>query len=188
MRKLIVFNMISLDGFFAGLDGDISWHNTDEEFGKFASEQTAEFGTLIFGRKTYDIMASYWPTEQGVKDDPIVANLLNTLPKIVYSKSLQKIEEIPNWKNVRLFHEIDPEEVKKLKKFPGKDIAIFGSGEIVQQFTNLNLIDEYWLMVAPLVLGKGKPLFTNIKEKLNLKLLKTRTFKNGNVMLYYKRV
>lgn len=185
-RKIIVFNMISLDGYFAGPDGDISWHNTDEEFGKFANEQTQEFGTLIFGRTTYEVMKQYWPTPQGLKDDPIVAAIMNTIPKIVFSKTLTNDEETATWKNIMVWNDIDPEEIKNLKHQNGKDIAIFGSGTIVQQFTNLGLIDEYWLMVNPVILGKGKPLFADVKEIMKLKLLKTRTFGNGNILLYYQ--
>lgn len=195
MRKIIVFNMISLDGYFAGPNGEIDWHNTDSEFGKFANEQTQEFGTLIFGRVTYEVMKNYWPTPQALKDDPIVANVMNNIPKIVYSKTLKTIEETPTWKNITLFHDINPEEIKRLKEQSGppsqssgevnKDIAIFGSGTIVQQFTNLGLIDEYWLMVNPIILGEGKPLFKDVEKRMKLKLLKTRTFKNGNILLYY---
>lgn len=154
---------------------------------------------LIFGRVTYEMMASYWPTPQAIKDDPIVANLLNTLPKVVFSKTLKQIKETSVWKNVTLFDEINPEEIKKLKQQSGpsslpaggfgevnRDIAIFGSGTIVQQFANLGLIDEYWLMVNPVILGKGKPLFADVKEIKKLTLLKTRTFGNGNILLYYQ--
>jgi len=179
--------MVSLDGYFAGPKGDISWHNTDEEFGKFADEQTAMFGTQIYGRITYQAMASYWPTADAIKNDPVVAKLMNTTPKIVFSKTLKNVKETENWKNIKLFKNINPEEIKKLKIQKGRDIVVFGSGTIVQQFTNLGLIDEYWIMINPVVLGKGKLLFKNIKDKLNLKLLKTRTFKNGNILLYYKQ-
>ncbi|MBI3379127.1 dihydrofolate reductase [Candidatus Gottesmanbacteria bacterium] len=185
MRKIIVFNLISLDGFYARENGDIDWHNTDEEFAQFANEQTPTFGILIFGRVTYDIMASYWPTKDAIKDDPIVANALNTTPKIVFSKSLKKITETPVWKNISLFNKIIPEEIIKLKKQTGKDMVILGSGTIVQQFTNLGLIDEYRLLLNPVVLGSGKPMFNDVKKTFKLKLISTRKFKNGNVLLCY---
>lgn len=185
MRKIVVFNLVSLDGYFAGPKGDIDWHNTDREFGKFAEEQTSEFKTLIFGRVTYELMKSYWPTPQAIKDDPIVAKVLNTAPKIVFSKTLEKVEETPVWKNVTLFKEINPEEIKRLKTQPGGDMTILGSGTIVQTFTNLSLIDEYRLLVNPVILGRGKPMFNNVKDRLQLKLLKTRNFKSGNVLLSY---
>ncbi len=186
MRKIIVFNLVSLDGYFAGPKGEIDWHNTDEEFSKFAVEQTKTFKTLIFGRVTYELMASYWPTPEAIKNDPIVAKQLNTLPKIVFSRTLKKVNQGPNWKNVTLFNKIDPKVIKKMKQGRGDDITILGSGTIVQAFTNLGLIDEYRLLVNPIVLGRGKPMFKNIKNQLKLKLLKTRTFKNGNVLLYYR--
>lgn len=185
MRKIVVFNLVSLDGFFAGPRGNIDWHNTDEEFSKFAEEQTREFKTLIFGRVTYELMKSYWPTPQAIKDDPLVANVLNTAPKIVFSRTLKKVEETPVWKNVTIFKEIKPEEIKQLRAQPGGDMTILGSGTIAQQMTNLGLIDEYRLLVNPVILGRGKPMFANIKDRLKLKLLKTRIFKSGNVLLYY---
>ncbi len=175
--------MVSVDGYFAGVDGNIDWHNTDAEFGKFADEQTGEFGALIFGRVTYDLMAGYWPKQESVKDDPIVANIMNSLPKIVFSKSLGKVE----WNNSKLYHDIDAEEVKKWKQEPGKDMAIFGSGTIVQAFAKLGLIDEYRLMINPIILGKGKLLFKDV-DTLKLKLINTRTFGNGNILLAYEPV
>ena len=181
MRKIIVFNMVTVDAMFPGENGDISWHNTDAEFGKFVNEQTGEFGGLIFGRVTYDLMASYWPTADAIKNDPIVANLMNSLQKIVFSKTQDKL----TWENCQLYSNINLDEVQKWKEQPGKDIAIFGSGTIVQQFANLDLIDEYRLMVNPVILGQGKSLFQGVRKK-KLKLLNTRTFGNGNVLLFYQ--
>lgn len=185
MAKLIVFNMVSLDGYYAGLNGDISWHNTDAEFGKFADEQTKLFGTQLYGRVTYQVMESYWPTEKGRKDSPIVADLMNSTPKVVFSKTLKEAHETENWKNVTLKRMIDPAEINQLKQKSTRPLVIFGSGSIVQELTNLSLIDEYWLMVNPVILGNGKLLFQNMKKQLTLKLLKTKTFQNGNVLLYY---
>src|SRR5687767_9643287 len=116
MRKIIVFNMVTIDGFYAGVDGNIDWHQTDDDFNKFAIEQTKEFGMLIFGRFTYDLMKSYWPTEQARSDDPIIADLLNTTPKIVFSKTLKSVEETSIWKNITQYKDIVPEEIKTLKK------------------------------------------------------------------------
>lgn len=187
MRKIIVFNLISLDGYFAGEDGDISWHNVDAEFNKFAIEQTSQFGGIIFGRTTYQIFEDFWPKAlvdpKTSDDDRKIAQIINDTWKLVFSKTLKQV----TWKNSNLFREIDPDEIKKWKQYPGKDMVIFGSGTIVQQFTNLGLIDEYKFLVNPVVLGKGKPMFANLKEKLNLKLIDTRTFKNGNVLLDYQQ-
>ncbi len=177
--------MVTLDGYFAGTDGNIDWHNTDEEFNKFAEEQTPEFGTLIFGRKTYDLMVSYWPTDAGKRDDPVIAKIMNSIPKIVFSKTLKG----DLWENTKVFEKITPENViawKEKEGSDGKPAAIFGSGEIVRQFADLDLIDEYRLLINPIILGDGKSLFEGVKEKINLKLTDTREFKNGNILLTYE--
>jgi dihydrofolate reductase len=181
MRKIIVFNMVSVDGYFAGVDGNINWHNVDREFNEFAIKHTREFGALIFGRVTYDLMAGYWPSEGALKGDPVVAGIMNGADKIVFSKTLNKAE----WNNTRVMGNIEKSEIEKLKQQTGKPMAIFGSGQIVQEFAKLGLIDEYRLMLNPVVLGAGKPLF---KQPLKLKLLKSREFKNGNVLLYYRPI
>jgi dihydrofolate reductase len=183
MRKVILFNLTSLDGYFEGPDRDINWHNVDDEFNEFAIQQTGEFGALLFGRVTYELMAGYWPTEAAKRDDPAVAGLMNSLPKIVFSKTLEKVE----WENTKLVKDDFVEEVLKLKQQPGKDIAIFGSSDLAVSFVEYNLIDEFRIMVNPTVLGGGKPLFQGIKSKLDLKLTKTKTFKSGNVLLYYEQ-
>jgi dihydrofolate reductase len=188
MRKVFLFNMVSLDGFFEGPNRDISWHNVDEEFNEFAINQLNEVDTLLFGRVTYEGMASYWPTEFAISNDPIVAGLMNSLPKIVFSTTLDKAE----WNNTRLVNDNAAEEVSKLKGQPGRDIAIFGSSDLAvtlagaAQSSGSGLIDEYRIMVNPVFLGEGRPLLKGIKEKLNLKLLRVRTFKSGNVLLYYE--
>ena len=115
-------------------------------------------------------------------DDPIVAEKMNTLPKIVFSRTLDKVE----WQNSRLVKDNIAEEIRKMKRLPGKDMAILGSNSIVSALAPLGLIDEYRIMVNPVVLGGGKSLFEGIKERLNLKLLRTRTFRSGNVLLYYQ--
>jgi dihydrofolate reductase len=186
MRKIIVFNLVTVDGLFAGPNGEINWHNYDDEMGMFSLEQMKSLGALIFGKKTYELMANYWPTPDGIKSEPVVAGIMNNIPKIVFSKTLKEVKDGPIWKNVTVFHELKPEEIIKMKEQEGGDIAIFGSGTIVQQLTNFGLIDEYRLIVNPLILGKGKPLFKDIKKKLNLRLINTRIFKNGNVLLCYQ--
>ena len=187
MRKIIVFNLITLDGFFAGPSGELDWHNVDDEFQKWMHKriQATPFGTLIFGRTTYELMANFWPTPRARGQDPITANYMNTTPKIVYSKTMEKITDRPHWKNITVLYEIKPEEIHKLKSQQGRDIGIFGSGTIIQQFTNLGLIDEYQLLLNPIVLGAGKPMFKDFK-KMGLKVLEMRSFKNGNVLLRYE--
>ena len=182
MKKIILFMLTSLDGYYEGPGRDIGWHNVDAEFNEFAIAQLNEIDALLFGRVTYQLMASYWPTQVAIKDDPIVAGLMNSLPKIVVSKTLDKVV----WNNTRLVKANIEQEVRKLKSQPGKDIAIFGSSDLTVSLSKMGLVDEYRIMINPVVLGDGKPVFKGIKEKLNLKLLKTRTFGNGNVLLYYQ--
>ena len=182
MRKVILFNLISLDGYFEGPDRDINWHNVDEEFNEFAIQQTGEFGALLFGRVTYELMVSYWPTEAAKRDDPSIAGLMNSLPKVVFSATLENVE----WENTKLVKDNFVAEVLKLKQQPGKDIAIFGSSDLAVTLIEHNLIDEFRIIVNPIVLGEGKPILQGIKTRLNLKLLKSRTFRSGNVLLYYE--
>jgi len=182
MRKVIFQMMISLDGFFEGPNREIDWHNVDEEFNNYAIDLLNNVDLLLFGRVTYELMAGYWPTPSATTDDPIVAGKMNSLPKIVFSRTLGKAD----WNNTRLVKENIAEEISKLKQQPGKDLAIFGSSDLALFFIKLNLIDEYRIIVNPLVLGEGKPLFKGINGRLPLKLLKAKTFSSGNVLLYYQ--
>jgi len=184
MRKVVLFMLTSLDGYFEGPGHEIDWHNTDEEFQEFAIEQTGQAGMLLFGRVTYEMMASYWPTNQAIESDPIVAHLMNTLPKIVFSRTLQKTD----WQNTRLVKTDFVKEVSALKDQPGKDLCILGSSDLAVSFLEAGLLDEIRILVNPIVLGAGKPLFKGIKDRLKLKLLKTRIFKNGNILLYYQPI
>ena len=181
MRKLLFFMLTSLDGYFEGPESDINWHNVDEEFNEFAIEQLNSVDMLLFGRVTYEMMASYWPTPQAIKDDPIVAEKMNSLPKIVFSKTLS----MAAWQNTRLIKDNFSAETSRLKQQPGKDMIIFGSSDLAVALIEYNLVDEFRIMVNPVVLGGGKTLFHGVQNKLELKLLKTRQFKSGNVLLYY---
>lgn len=184
MRKIVVFNLVSVDGYFAGKDGNIDWHQVDDEFNKFAIEQTSEFGTLIFGATTFKIFEDFWPkvvTDPGAsEDDRKVAQIIDDAKKIVFSRKLKEV----TWKNTKVFDKITPENVIEWKSREGDDAVIFGSGQIIAQFTKLGLIDEYRLMVNPVILGEGKNMFDGVFET-KLKLIKTREFKNGNILLYY---
>jgi dihydrofolate reductase len=182
MRKLIFFMLTSLDGYFEGPDRDITWHNVDDEFNEFAIQQTGEFGALLFGRVTYELMAGYWPGEAAKHDDPVVAGLMNSLPKIVFSKTLAKAD----WENTKLVQDNFVEAISKLKQEAGRDIAIFGSSDLTVTLMEHGLVDEYRIMVNPVVLGGGNTLFKGIKDKIKLNLIKTKTFKSGNVLLYYE--
>ncbi len=184
MSKIILFNMVTLDGFFAGPDGEIDWHNVDAEFNEFAIAQLNSADGLIFGRVTYQLMASYWPTPAAIENAPVVANKMNSLTKIVFSRTLIMAE----WNNTRLVQGAErvAEEIAKLKQQSGKDLLLFGSADLASSLMRLGLIDEYRLMVNPVVLGRGRPMFQGIDHKLYLKLLKAKTFRSGNVLLYYE--
>lgn len=179
------FTNVSVDGYFAGPHGEIDWFKgSDDEEKAFTREAAKPSATLIFGHTTYDMMAGYWPTPDAVRNDPIVAGVMNRAQKIVFSKTMKPVKDGPSWKNVTVLHEINKEEIARLKEQPGGDMVILGSGLIVQQLSNLGLIDEYQLMVHPVILGAGKYLFHSVNP-MNLKLLNTRIFRSGKVFLTY---
>jgi dihydrofolate reductase len=183
MRRITVFNHISLDGYFVDNHGDMSWaHHSDPEFAAFTAENASGGGELLFGRVTYDLMVNYWPTPAAIQNDPIVAESMNNLPKIVFSRTMDKA----TWKNTRLMKGNLEEKVRKLKQEPGKDMVIFGNGTIVSQLAQASLIDEYQFVVNPIVLGQGRTLFEGITKKSSLKLIKSRNFTNGIVFLCYE--
>jgi dihydrofolate reductase len=185
MRKLTVFNQVTLDGYFAGVNGDISWamkDKKDTEWNAFVEENAKGGGVLLFGRVTYELMARYWPTPLAIENDPVVAERMNKLQKVVFSRTLDRT----SWSNSTLVKGDIAAAIKKMKEEPGKDMAILGSGTIVSQLAQEGLIDEYQIVVNPVVLGKGRTLFEGVKKKLTLKLTKTRTFGNGNVLLCYE--
>jgi dihydrofolate reductase len=185
MRKLVVFNHVTLDGYFVDMKGDMSWAHSDKqdaEWNAFVAENSKGGGVLLFGRITYDLMTSYWPTPLAAGHDPVVAERMNDLQKVVFSRTLDKA----SWSNTKLVKGDLAAEVRKMKKEPGEGMAILGSGSIVTQLAREGLIDEYQIVVNPIVLGKGRTMFDGVKEKLALKLTKTRTFDNGNVLLCYE--
>ena len=184
MRKIIFQTLISIDGFFEGPHHEIDWHNVDQEFNEFAKDFLNSVDVLLFGRVTYQLMAGYWPTSSAKEDDPIIASKMNSLAKIVFSKTLNKAE----WENTRLVKDNIIEEISELKKQPGKDMAIFGSSDLALTLMRHGLIDEYRILVSPIILGDGKSLFKGVNERIKFKLIKTHTFKSGNVMLYYRAV
>jgi len=186
MPRLIVFNNISLDGYFTDPNGDMSWaHKSDPEWNEFAASNAGGGGVLVFGRVTYEMMAGFWPTKQASDMFPEVAAGMNKLPKIVFSRTLKEA----TWNNTKLINDNIAEEVRKLKSAPrGADMAIMGSGTIVSQFTQEGLIDEYQIATHPIIIGKGRTLFEGVQQKVPLKRTKTRTFENGCVFVCYERV
>jgi dihydrofolate reductase len=183
MRKLAVFNNVTLDGYFVTMNGDMSWaHKQDAEWNAYVQGNASGGGELLFGRITYEMMASYWPTPHAIKNFPVVAEGMNNLPKAVFSRTLERA----SWSNTKLVKGDLAAEVRKMKKQPGKDMVILGSGSIVSQLAQEGLIDEYQVVVNPIVLGKGRTMFDGVKDKLTLKLTKTRPFANGSVVLCYE--
>ncbi len=183
MSKLFLFMMISLDGFFEGPGHDLSWHNADnQEFADFANEQTAGVGAIIFGHRTYDMMADFWPKPIGEQADATTARLMNKAPKFVVTHQDFK----PKWENTEVIRINIKEEIQKLKAQGDQDLAVYGSNNLCVSLLEMHLLDELRIMVNPVVIGKGTPLFHGAKNKLKFKLIASRQFKSGNVLLTYK--
>jgi len=186
MRKVVFFMMTTLNGLYERAPWDvdpnaIDWHNADDEFETFATEQLGDCDTILFGRVTYEGMASYWPTQEAIAADPGVAGRMNALPKVVFSRTLQAVE----WSNSRLVHDDPAAEVRRLKEQPGKDIIVLGSSDLSASLAAAGVIDEYRIMVNPVLIGKGKPVFAGLAQDIPLTLLNARAFGNGNVLLSY---
>lgn len=179
MKKLYFFMMTTANGLYERGPWQIDWHNTDEEFNDFAIEQLDRMDTLVFGRKTYEGMVGYWTTPEAIEADPIVAGKMNGMAKVVVSKTLARAD----WSNTRVVR--DPEAIAALKREPGKDALLIGSSDLAVSLGALGLIDEYRIMVNPIALGNGKPVLQGLAADLKLRLLRTRTFTNGNVLLTY---
>ncbi|HEX3815151.1 MAG TPA: dihydrofolate reductase family protein [Mycobacteriales bacterium] len=178
MRTIYAFEMLTLDGYYAGPNDEFDWPNTDEEFHDWSVRQLDNTDTLLFGRATYEGMAAYWPTAPA--DDP-TAQRMNSYPKIAVSRTLEKVE----WNNSRLIRDNVAEEITALKGQPGKDIAIFGSFDLTVSLLELGLIDELRILLNPIVLGRGKSLFNTTNKRIHFTLRDTNTFASGNVLLTY---
>ena len=168
--------LVSVDGYFEGPDHDISWHNVDKEFNEFANNQLEEIGILLFGRRTYDLMASFWP-----KSKSTTAGLMNALPKVVVSHSIFE----PEWENTTVISTNVIDEIQKLKAQPGKDIAIFGSNMLCVSLMEAGLVDEFRIMTCPVALGKGTSLFAGLSKRVKFHLAKQHKFDSGNLLQYY---
>jgi dihydrofolate reductase len=183
MRSLIVFNHVSLDGYFVDKKGDMRWaHKQDPEWNEFVAGNARGGGVLLFGRVTYEMMAGYWPTPMAAQNSPAVAEHMNNLQKVVFSRTLDKA----SWNNTKLVKGDLATEVRKMKQESGEGLVIMGSGTIVSQLAQEGLIDEFQIVVCPIVIGSGRTLFEGVKEKLDLKVTKSRTFGNGNVYTCYE--
>ena len=181
MRKLTVFNFVSLNGYFQGADGDISWAHSRPE-NDYGAEMLKAGDMLLFGRKTYEMMVQFWPTPEAMKTAPEIAEGMNKAEKIVFSRTLDKVD----WSNARLIKDNIVEEIKKMKQTSGSNMTVLGSGTIVNQFADAGLIDELQLMMHPVALSEGTPILKDINKNLELKLTDSKTFDSGNIVLVYK--
>lgn len=185
MRKIIMLNRVSIDGYFAGPQGELDWFEHEQEVGDEWHNIEEGADTILFGGTTYRVFEDFWSKFRNQPNPPkemkAVADELDQMNKVVFSRTLKEV----GWENSRLLRGNLFGEVKKLKKERGGNILIFGSGSIVQQLANGRLIDEYVITVMPVGLGTGKPLFENTK-KFNLDLLKTVEFKSGTLLIHYR--
>ena len=184
MPRLVVFNNISLDGYFTGSDGDLEWAyegRNDPDYDAFIAGNARSGGMLLLGRITYDMMIHYWPTPAAAQNDPVVAKRMNAMPKLVFSRTLEN----PAWENTSVSRDAVA-EVRRLKHGAGPDMTILGSGSIVAQLARKGLIDEYQFVLNPVALGAGTTLFEGMEDDIPMKLAMTRSFGNGKVFLRYE--
>ncbi len=185
MRRLTVFSSISLDGCFTDESGNMDFaHNAqpDPEWDTFVAGNASGNATLVFGRLTYEMMARFWTSTVAAERVPVVAGRMNALQKVVFSKTLAQV----SWQNTTLLSGEPASEIRRLKHEPGHDMVILGSGSLVSQLTAHRLIDEYQIVVVPVVLGAGRTLFDGLAQRVPLRLTNTRAFPNGNVVLTYE--
>jgi dihydrofolate reductase len=184
MQRLIVFNNLSLDGYFTDRNGSMSWAHggrPDPEFSAFSARNASGGGSLIFGRVTYEMMAAFWPTEEARRQLPEVAAGMNGMTKIVFSRTLRQ----PPWSNTSVVRGDAVRKLRALKREKGRGLAILGSGDLVAQVAAAGIIDEYQFVIIPVVVGGGRTLFEGVRKPLFLQLAESRTFKNGRVFLRY---
>jgi dihydrofolate reductase len=185
MRRLAVFNSITLDGYFAGPNGDIRWAHggaPDPEFDAWVAGNASGGGQLLFGRITYDMMAAHWPTAAARRDTPAVAEGMNASPKVVFSRTMAKA----SWSNTTVVKGDIAAAVRRMKAEAGPDMTILGSGSIVKQLAEAGLIDDYQLLVHPVVLGAGRTMFDGLTGPLTLARTDARAFPGGKVVLCYQ--
>ncbi len=191
MRKAYMFMMLSLDGYFEGPNHDLSWHNVDDEFNRFAVDMLRGADLFIYGRRMYQVMEEAWPRmakDPGLsRENKEIAYLINNTPKIVISRTLNNVEEREDWKNIRLSNRFDADEVRRLKEQPGKNIWVGGS-ELAVAFVKEHLIDEFWFMINPVIIGKGTPILNGLGRKFDLELISSKQFRSGNLLLCYKPI
>ncbi len=188
MRRVIVSNVMTLDGFVAGPNGELDWfvHKgfmKGTEFGEYARNLIRSVDAVLLGRRTYEEFVSYWPT--ATDDDPVVTERINNLPKFVFSRSLKQVSW-GDWGTARLVREEAEVAVSKMKQEPGRDVVIYGSATLVSTLMKAGLIDEYQLIIHPVVLGRGRPEFKDLNERYHLNLKEMKQLKTGAVLLVYQ--
>jgi dihydrofolate reductase len=194
-RKIVVFDRFSADGYFSATDGALDWAVPDADLDKGAAGKLGDSDTMLFGRRTYDMFESFWPhvlKDPATAPDPhnpgrhtpemrSLAEWINAAKKIVFSTTRGEV----SWTNSELRRDIVPREIEALKAQPGKTIMLFGSGSVVSRLSELGLIDEYQLVVCPVLLGGGRSLVSGMAGRVSLELLEARPFPSGNVMLRF---
>ena len=182
MHKVVSFMVVTLDGYYEGPEGEFDWPNVDDEFNEFAISQLNDIDTLLFGRITYGTMASFWPTPDAMAADPLVAARMNSIPKVVFSHSLREA----TWQNTTLVPTDAVAAVRALKQQDGIGLlALFGSPSLTSSLIEAGLVDELRVMIHPILLGAGKPLFGTLTGRQPVTLLRSLVFASGNVLLTY---
>lgn len=182
MRQLTVFNFVTLNGYYKGPDNDISWHRHGEEEAAYSEASLNADNILLFGRTTYEMMASWWPTPMAAEAAPAVARQMNSAQKIVFSNTI----EDPKWNNTTVMNGDIIEKIRAIKQQPGRDMTILGSGSIAAQFAAAGLLDGYEIMIDPVILSAGTPLLSGVNVSIGLELTGHRVFNSGVVLLSYK--
>jgi dihydrofolate reductase len=198
-RRIVIFEWMTADGYFAGSDGNLDWVVPDDAQSRAAATEIGHFDTVLFGRRTYEQFAGFWPrvleqADSGSVPDPhhpdrrsrdhyTVATAMDAMTKLVFSTTLKDAA----WRNSRIMRSFDAGEIASLKEQPGKDMIVFGSGSIVSQLTEHRLIDEYQFLTCPVFLGNGRPLFRDVSRPVRLDLVDTARYASGDVMIRYKR-
>ena len=197
LRRIIMFNRVTADGYFAATDGNLNWVVPDDTLDSAGVEAIPSVDTMLFGRRTYEMFERFWPRaldDSSTAADPHAAGRrspamramaiwINEATKLVFSRTLKDV----TWKNSRLVHELDPREIEAMKRQPGRNMIVFGSGSLVSQLTQHGLIDEYQFVVSPILLGSGRPLFSGGSKSSALDLIEVNKYQSGNVMLRYAR-
>ena len=182
MRTLASFIVTSVDGFYEGPSGEFDWAIVNQEFNDFAVHQLDEADTLGFGRATYEHMAAYWPTEQAHVNDPAITSRMNTKPKVVFSTSLDDVA----WSATTVARGDAVEQARAIKAATGGELLIIGSAHLTASLAEAGVLDELRIMISPILIGQGRSLFEDLKDRVSLTLLGVRPFDSGNVLLTYR--